>query len=157
MWQKEYRMSTLPRHFKINDSVRNLPILCLSVLALGACSVELLEDEKPDIAAAQQPLIGGTVDTEDPGVVALTTISGNTSFCTGTLISPSVILTAAHCIDDLGSEPNAKIYFGSDIAGNGGISRFVRIKKQHPMWTGNLSGGHDIGMLVMDFPAAATT
>jgi MYXO-CTERM domain-containing protein len=121
-------------------------------LTVGACSVDLLEEDKAEVAVAQQPLIGGTVDTEDPAVAALT-FGGNRSFCTATLISPSVILTAAHCIDDLGSDPNANIYFGPDIAGSGGSTRSIRFKKQHPMWTGDLSGRHDIGMMVMDFPA----
>ncbi len=145
-------MSSPPRHPKKSDSIYNLRFLCVNILALGACAVDLLEEEKPDIAVSQQPLIGGTIDTEDPAVVALT-FGGNRSFCTGTLISPSVILTAAHCIDDLGSDPNAAIFFGSDIAGGGGATRTVRTKKQHPLWTGDLSGGNDIGMLVMDFPA----
>ncbi len=126
-------------------------LLCLGLVAATACASEWQDESRPNIASEEQALIGGTFDTEDPGVVALT-FGGNTSFCTGTLISPSVILTAAHCIDDLGSDPNAAIYFGSDIASGGGGQFTVRTKKQHPLWTGDVNEGHDIGMMVMNFP-----
>lgn len=134
---KEYRMI---------DASRYLPLSAF--LLLCACAPDFRPAPEPEVA--QQALIGGAVTSEDPAVVALTR-NGTTSFCTGTLVSPRVILTAAHCIDMLGSDPNASIYFGSQVGGAGsGFS--VKAKKQHPLWTGELSGGHDIGMLLMDFP-----
>ncbi len=51
------------------------------------------------LLAVAAPIIGGIPAPHDPGVVALTT-SGGTTFCTGTVVSPSVIVTAAHCVHD---------------------------------------------------------
>lgn len=125
------------------------PFLLLLIVALSACTGILDERANEEINRAQSPLIGGTVDTEDPAVVALMR-GGNLPFCTGTLISPRVILTAAHCVDMLGADPSASIYFGSDSRGDGARVS-VRRKKQHPMWNGNV-GAYDVAMLLMDFP-----
>lgn len=138
-------MSTELRHF---SSATLLKTLALGLL-LSACAPES-ENSLPAISQSQQPLIGGDPTEGDPAVVALL-LGSNRSFCTGTLISPKVILTAAHCIDDLGNDPSARIFFGADTQGIGQTFS-VRAKHQHPMWTGVLSNGHDIGMLVMDFP-----
>ena len=43
-----------------------------------------------------RPIVGGTRSVHDHAVVALTSPLG-TPFCTGTLVSPRVVLTAAHC------------------------------------------------------------
>lgn len=123
-----------------------------AVTTLG-CTVE--DNPGPQVSQDRRELIGGAVTQDDPAVVALTR-GGSSSFCTGTLISPRVILTAAHCIDMLGADPNANIYFGSNTNDSG--SRIaVGQKKQHPLWTGDLSGGHDVGMLLMEFPVSDPT
>jgi len=46
--------------------------------------------------SVEQPVLGGTVHDGDPSTVAIITIEGG--LCTGTLISPYVVLTAAHCV-----------------------------------------------------------
>lgn len=128
----------------------SLPALLLpALLPLGACIEPSQPTNGDELAVSQQPLIGGTIDADDPAVVALTR-GGDSSFCTGTLISPRVVLTAAHCLDMLGSDPSAAIYFGSDTRG-AGQKIAVGQKKKHPMWSGEI-GAYDIGMMLMDFP-----
>lgn len=127
--------------------------LALALSLLSSC--QAVSDDQVRIEREDKPLIGGEVTEGDPAVVALTR-GGSSSFCTGTLISPRVILTAAHCIDMLGNDPNATIHFGGDTTKDG-VRIGVAAKKQHPMWTGNLSGGHDIGMLLMSFPYSDPT
>jgi V8-like Glu-specific endopeptidase len=102
-----------------------------------------------DIGTKSEPLIFGDVDMGHPSAVALG--RGNNAFCTGTLVSPTVVVTAAHCVDMLVGDPQVTIFFGTDIEGEG--TRIgVKDTATHPMWNGELSGGHDVGMLLMDYP-----
>jgi hypothetical protein len=65
-------------------------------VGLGACDAPA-----PPTAELVRPVVGAEVTTGDPGVVALIDGGGTGYvFCTGTLVSPRVILTAGHCIDD---------------------------------------------------------
>src|ERR1700722_15740530 len=49
------------------------------------------------VGAVSQAIIGGSVDTADTAVVAVMDPSSST-LCSGTLVAPSVVLTAAHCV-----------------------------------------------------------
>lgn len=116
-----------------------LPLL----LCLGACA------PAPLVGSESSELIFGEIDEGHPAAVALSR-SGH-AFCTGTLVSPSVVMTAAHCIDQLSGDPKVTVFFGTDIEGGGtriGVSR----TRTHSQWNGSLAGGHDIGLLLMDFP-----
>ena len=100
--------------------------------------------------SSRLPLIGGALSSQDPAVVALQFPGSNQAFCTGTLISPSVILTAAHCVDMAGSDPNVTAFFGDDVRSQG--TRIgVGAKVQHLGWTGDV-GRNDIAMILLNFP-----
>lgn len=72
-----------------------LPLLLAG--AAAACGPETLDG----IDEVDNPIIGGRADTGDPAVIALFAQQPGTnrgSLCTTTLVSPQVLLTAAHCV-----------------------------------------------------------
>ena len=82
-----------------NRSMHCLPLLLLaSALVTSACASSDGTNETRD--EAQQPIRGGTVDSGDPAVGYIRYNDGSVTgaSCTGTLIAPDVVLTAAHCV-----------------------------------------------------------
>ncbi len=67
-------------------------------------------------------LVGGTLDDADPAVVALTARRTRCAddapmlLCTGTLIAPRVVLTAAHCLQVFGADGQYEVVFGSSAS-----------------------------------------
>jgi secreted trypsin-like serine protease len=105
------------------------------------------------------------------GVVRFTTESGRFR-CSGTLISPTVVLTAGHCTGDTGASPATNVYvsFNTDLPLDPlapGITPQERAARAanyitgtahpDPGWTGKLSISkqHDQGVVVLDAPAAS--
>jgi hypothetical protein len=105
------------------------------------------------------------------GVVRFSTESGRFR-CSGTLISPTVVLTAGHCTGDTGQTPATNVYvsFNTDLPLDPlapGITPAERAARAanyitgtahpDPGWTGKLSVSkqHDQGVVVLDAPAAS--
>jgi hypothetical protein len=92
----------------------------LAALALGLAAgcAGPLDPVEPAVRSSA-PITNGAVDGGHPYSVALT--SNGAVFCSGTLVSPTVVVTAAHCIyPGLGVEPTSiEIFFGTSLGDDG--------------------------------------
>jgi hypothetical protein len=103
------------------------------------------------------------------GLIRFTTADGRFR-CSGTLISPTVVLTAGHCTGDDGSHPATNVYvsFNTDLPADplaAGITAAESAARAanyitgtahpDPNWDGRLSISkqHDQGVVVLDAPA----
>jgi V8-like Glu-specific endopeptidase len=82
----------------------------LAVACVAACS------RPADVDSVARPIVAGVADPGDPAVVELIAFipPNKAAVCTATVISPHLLLTAAHCIQD---DPNARymVFFGADF------------------------------------------
>jgi secreted trypsin-like serine protease len=116
-----------------------------------------------DATEQQHAIIGGTpTDTAaDPGIVALfAQVPGQQqgALCTAEVISPTVLLTAAHCTDEaeVGQGAVWRAYLGNDLTQQKDHPElWVDVKEVHhdsAFSTTNLQGGHDIGVAILAQP-----
>jgi hypothetical protein len=107
----------------------------------------------------QQAILQGTPDPDgDPSVVFLNIKSaGGDGFCTGSVIAPHVVLTAAHCVNPSefgGAITGVRAYFGTvqGLASLMDLPHWVTAREWHYNPDFNLDGNllHDNGVVVFD-------
>jgi MYXO-CTERM domain-containing protein len=80
-------------------SMKKFPLFGISalgslILAFTACAAS---EELPGVSQVSQPIVGGTQTTDFAGVGIV--FFSPARVCTGFLVSPKVVITAAHCFD----------------------------------------------------------
>ena len=130
--------------------------LIFGVSLLAGCGAM---DEPGDTTDDQSAIIGGTTDTGDPAVVALFTHQPGApsgSLCTGTIVSPQAILTAAHCVDPrvVGAGAVIDVYQGARFGVGATRLATTGAAADDAFDPQNVTAGHDIAMVALSGPTA---
>ncbi len=136
-----------------------------ALLGLLVLSCQVGDNHSVSLTSRQSSsLIGGQKDLKHPAVGALS-LDKKSKFCTATLVSPKIVLSAAHCIARvINNLKNKKAaYFRVDTAktsGSGFTSEYFPfdVAKNHPGYGG--TGGaisDDIGYAVLKNPLTTVT
>ncbi|MFT3710180.1 MAG: trypsin-like serine protease [Archangium sp.] len=127
------------------------------VFALVACLTACGPVEEPSIVstARSDEIIGGTVANGDPAVVSLSVRVGGSyeSLCTGTLIAPKTVITAAHCIYAYGQNLQYYVTIGTSAAAP---SSAVQVAQQYKNPSYNQTAW-DFGLLRLSSPIVGVT
>lgn len=145
----------------VGTRVQRASFICaLWLLAVPGCG-PVVEPE-PAPATVAQRVVGGTDAPGDAAVVALvarrTRCTGEelTLLCSGALIAPDVVLTAAHCLNVFGPEGPYEVFFGAELLPEP-RGRFVRVTRavRHPDYVPQ-THAHDAALLRLATPVPET-
>ncbi|NUO54235.1 MAG: trypsin-like serine protease [Polyangiaceae bacterium] len=130
---------------------RDLLLVGSSAFALLSCMADEPAPER--VAPSRAPIVNGQPDPGHPAVVALT-YQGQ-SFCSGTLVTPTIVVSAAHCIHpDIGVPgTSAQVYFGPDVTQGGTFIDVIEAKYKLDFYLDDPEIDDDISVLRLAEPA----
>lgn len=134
----------------------------MGLLAVVGCAVDRTAGSDSVIAEDTSTIIGGESDTGDPSVVAVYAQQPGQPggfLCTGSIIAPTVVLTAAHCVSESETGPGATftVLTSPNINRSGAHGLAVREVHANPLWSSRrLEAGHDQGVVVLAEPSTLT-
>ena len=144
---------------------RSLPTALLVAALAGACA-----DPSTPVAPGARPgdapsrVVNGEFDAANayPAVGALLydfdrngRYDANDALCTGSLVSPTVFLTAAHCVDFLPTGSALRVSFANDLNGTPPTIAAVSYAYDPRYATSGRAQLHDVAVVIL--PAGATT
>ena len=83
-------------HFEFRSAAARFLLVLWAITAIGGCA-----SSAPEVASIAEPIVGGTRGGDAAVLWIYNTDSGG--LCTGTLITPRVVLTAKHCVQEAGA------------------------------------------------------
>jgi hypothetical protein len=104
------------------------------------------------VASPSAAVLDGTPDTAHPYVgILVTEIGGETvPVCSGFLVSPTVFVTAGHCVEDLGGTLPAFVSFDQAFTPDSELLSGTAVP--NPLFGSTGPSSHDVALVLLDEP-----